>query len=306
MVSLVPREAAAVFERRFGADGTKFLEQLPVNLAAATRKWNLKIDEPLPVGIGGYLVSAVNGHGEKVVLKLSPTGDRQHGANEREAYALARWQGCGAARLLDADTSLGALLLERCAPGTTIDTLPDEPLITLGCQTACHLHLTPTARDRQLLPSALEMTDGTQAPPNVDRDLGLSRPAATAIEQARQLLSCSPEGPVFCHGDLNPGNLISRGGEWVAIDPMPILAPPAYDAASLVWCKRSWLLSQPDPAAVLARRVHLAATALRTDPSAIRAWTLVRLHALLADRAVWGGYDHEPFLRVADHLATHS
>jgi hypothetical protein len=33
-----------------------------------------------------------------------------------------------------------------------------------------------------------------------------------------------------------------------------VIAPPAYEATSLVWCRRDWLLAQPDPRAVLDRR----------------------------------------------------
>lgn len=303
-VSLIPREAAAVIARRFGADGEAFIERLPAILAAATRKWNLTIGESLPMGIGGYLVGAADAHGREVVLKLSPTGECQRGASEREAYALTRWQGRGAARLLDADLSLGALLLERCVPGTTIDTLTDSSMIMRGCQAARCVQLTPSVRDRELLPSALETTDAYEWPSVNGSGLGLSQAAVIAIDQAREFVRTASEDPVLCHGDLNPGNLISRGDAWVAIDPMPILAPPSYDAASLVWCKRTWLLGQPDPAGVLARRIHRAAGALGAECATIRAWTLVRLHALLAERAVWGGYDDEPFLRVADYLAT--
>jgi streptomycin 6-kinase len=193
------------------------------------------------------------------VLKLSPD------PVDLEAYALRRWDGGGAVRLLAADEPARALLLERCEPGRTLDALDDEALVAAGCELARALHRSPDDEDRQHLP---QHADG-----------------------------------VVCHGDLNPGNVLSaRGGKWVAIDPLPVIAPPAYDATSLVWCRRDWLLAQPDPRAVLDRRVAQAAAVLEQPREDIRAWTVRRAEAILKERAAWGGYDAGPFRRVIDLL----
>jgi hypothetical protein len=47
-----------------------------------------------------------------------------------------------------------------------------------------------------------------------------------------------------------------------------------YDAASLVWSKRPWLLAAADPAAMLDRRI------------------------------AWGGYDETPFITIAELLSS--
>ena len=43
-----------------------------------------------------------------------------HRETEQEAAALERWDGDGAVRLLARDDARGALLLERCEPGTSL------------------------------------------------------------------------------------------------------------------------------------------------------------------------------------------
>ena len=51
-----------------------------------------------------------------------------HRETEQEADALERWDGDGAVRLLRATTTRGALLLERCEPGTFLSEGADDPL----------------------------------------------------------------------------------------------------------------------------------------------------------------------------------
>ncbi len=106
---------------------------------------------------------------------------------------------------------------------------------------------------------------------------------------------------VVCHGDLNPGNVLSAERvPWLAIDPLPQVADAAYDAASLVWARRPWLLEQSDPSAVLNHRIRVAAQELLVDRQRVRAWTLVRLVGILADRHAWGGFEESSLIRVAE------
>ena len=189
---MIPRANAEAIARRF-PDGAAFLATLEDRLAEVAQRWSLTLLDPLPIGIGGYLVGARTMDGREAVLKLTPADV------ELEAYALRRWAGEGAAALLAVDTELGALLLERCVPGATIDSLDDAQMLRAGCALARRLHRVPDAEDRSTLPRA---------------------------EDAHGAL-------VVCHGDMNPGNLLSHNRGWVAVDPLPLLAEPAYDAVSL-------------------------------------------------------------------------
>jgi hypothetical protein len=60
------------------------------------------------------------------------------------------------------------------------------------------------------------------------------------------------------------------------------------------------LLEQSDPSAVLNQRIRVAAQELLVDRQRVRAWTLVRLVGILADRHAWGGFEESPLIRVAE------
>src|SRR5579875_217444 len=105
----VPSENARSISLRFGDAGDQFLRRLPTLLQDIAEEWTLTLGDPLPVGVGGYLVCAKDSGGSDTVLKLCPTGGVQDAANEAEAYALARWNGHGAVRLIRCDLSQGAI-----------------------------------------------------------------------------------------------------------------------------------------------------------------------------------------------------
>jgi hypothetical protein len=89
-MNLIPDENAMWIARRFGASGERFPQSLPERLTNWADRWRLTLGEPLPPGIGGYLVTARTAEREAAVLKLSPTGGAQDNANELESYALTR------------------------------------------------------------------------------------------------------------------------------------------------------------------------------------------------------------------------
>ena len=95
-----------------------WLEALPQLVGECADRWSLVLEEPIDTP-----VSLVMPAGE-VVLKLNAPS---HVEADREADALAAWQGAGAVRLLARDDERRALLLERCLPGTRLwDAEEDE------------------------------------------------------------------------------------------------------------------------------------------------------------------------------------
>ena len=160
---------------------------------------------------------------------------------------------------------------------------------------------------------ALRRLDGVGAVRVYNADLSrgallleLCAPAERVVTQTHEHLRRSCEPVAACHGDLNPGNILSSQREpWLAIDPLPVIAPIAYDAASLVWSKRSWLFKQQDPEQTLVDRIRTSSRVLETSEWEIWAWTLVRALGLLINRFSWGGYNEEPFVAVVELLCSH-
>jgi streptomycin 6-kinase len=259
--------------------------------------------------VGGYLVAVRMVDGSEAVLKLSPTGGGQDEVNALEAYALRRWGGEGAVKVFEADARVGALLIERCVPGVSLDTLPDEQMLIAGCEVARRLHRAADGDDERLLGNAV--TNVAERVARLDEAMEamghpLSARAERVITRFHEELSAAGSTLVVCHGDMNPGNLLAAERmDWLAVDPLPVRAPAAYDAASLVWSKRPWVLAAPDPAALLRRRVRLAAAALGAEAREVRGWTLVRLTGILISRYAWGGYDEAPFIRIGELLCQH-
>ena len=209
--ALIPEENAEIVARRFGASGVRFLAELPQRVADLAARWDPALGDPLPAGIGGYLVGVRMADGTAAVLKVSPTGGRQDKANELEAYALRRWGGEGAVRLFDADPAGGALLIERCHPGVTIDTLPDEELLTAGCELARRLHRVTDAQDERALRSAVAVAaDRAARLEEAMQAMGhpLSARAERVIRRSHEQAAAESQ-VVVCHGDMNPGNLLA-------------------------------------------------------------------------------------------------
>jgi streptomycin 6-kinase len=97
-----------------GEEGRAWIERLPLILEHCRQQWNLTCASPVvyPSNAAHYLAQARRRDGTTVVLKAhAPTG-------EFLQEALRLCAGRGMARLLDADMSNQALLLEQLSPGT--------------------------------------------------------------------------------------------------------------------------------------------------------------------------------------------
>jgi streptomycin 6-kinase len=105
--------------------------------------------------------------------------------------------------------------------------------------------------------------------------------------------------PVLLHQDLHGGNVLRSGRGWLAIDPKPLAAEPAFDCASLIRDRRPELLKDPHPARTLNRRLATLSAALDLDEERVRAWAIA--HAL-----AWGIEQeavHPSHLACAEWLA---
>ena len=226
------------------------------------------------------MVAATLPDGGEAVLKLNPLGEPEA---EHEADALAFWDGCGAVRLLARDDSRGAVLIERCRPGTQLWALPEDEALEAVAPVFRALHrpapaehpfrllADEAARWAEELPRAWEASGRA-----VDRSV---------VDEGRALardLAASQPGLVVCHQDLHGGNVLAAGrAPWLAIDAKPLVGEPAFDTASYLRDRRPWLFAQPCPERIVARRLDALAEALGLDRERMRGWALV--HAL-----AWG------------------
>jgi streptomycin 6-kinase len=256
------------------ADGAGWLDRLPSLVLQAARRFDVQIGPPFDPGGQLAWVAPVRRHdGSDAVLKVSAP----HPEADHEAAALAAWDGDGAIRLLGVADDLGALLLERCAPGSALLEAEAEAVAPVGAELAARLH---RAAPPPGLPSLTDVLGGwadetervAAATGRLDGDdllvLGLHLMRTAPDEVA-------PEGQVLLHGDLNPTNVLrARRGSWLAIDPQAMVGDPAYDGVRVVLQPDP--LATKDPAATLRGRLAVVAEEMQVDHERLRRWCLAQ------------------------------
>ena len=155
---IVPDRLAAAC--RGVPERTAWLDQLPQALEELADRWSLSIGSPWADDAScSWVAPAVRKDGVRVVLKLGMP--HMEGADEIEG--LRFWEGDPTVRLLDADSRLNALLLERCEPGSSLRDLPEVEQDVVLAELLHRLWRMPTAphRFRPLSEMIASWTDET-------------------------------------------------------------------------------------------------------------------------------------------------
>jgi streptomycin 6-kinase len=104
-------------------DRAAWLARLPDTLRDLERRWSLTIGVPFDGDdtTCAWVSPVTLATRPSAVLKVG----MPHMEGEHEIDGLRFWNGDPTVRLLEADGDLGAMLLERCEPGTALRTLPE-------------------------------------------------------------------------------------------------------------------------------------------------------------------------------------
>ncbi len=287
----------------WGESGRSWLDRLPALVRQYARRWSLAVGPPYPLSYT-YVAPAIRADGSRAVLKLGVPGVQEL-ATGAEALRLAA--GDGMAALLDADLEAGALLLERVDPGGPLAALAaaDDEAATaalLGVMHRIHRPVPDPARFPTVAAWGLAFGELRE------RHAGGTGPLPAALvdraERGYAELVASSAPAVLLHGDLHHDNVLrsARAG-WLAVDPKGLLGEPAFEVGAMLHNPWSDLLSWPDPARLLARRVDQLAEGLAVDRERVRGWGFA--FAVLS--AVWFDEDGGPVdphpLRCAELLA---
>jgi streptomycin 6-kinase len=242
-------------------------------LGACKRRWDLKGGRRLGGGFRCEVFACSAAGGEQVVVKLTPTP----GEARLEAAALTWWAHTEAAvRLIDADVSHGALLLERIRPGTPLPGGDDPVSAEVAAGLLARLHL---AAPGELTFPALEdiyVRLESQARDDADfeqRTSGDPARGAAGLERlemaraAAMKLCATTERTVLLHGDLLDKNLLRSSAGYVAIDPIPRIGDPCADAGFFAACH--------PPATTILQRAGAVAEHLGLDRQRALRWAAV-------------------------------
>jgi len=272
MNTLIPESFSAMVTGRLPEphiSGDDWLRQLPHLVEASLAEWDLTLDGASMHGICALVVPVRLDDSSPAVLKVTwPHVDAEH-----EHLALQHWGGRGAVRLLAANPGRWTMLLERLDGGRD---LQDEP-IDQACQVIGGLL---RQLDHPSLPQLARLS--AQAARLVARlDAAPQAIPRRFVEQARavvtDLVTDDAIDSRMVHTDLHYWNVLAADRQpWLAIDPKPLAADPAFAVTPALWNRWDEAISSGDLRRHLRRRLAIICEAAGLDEERARSWSIAR------------------------------
>ena len=255
---------------RKSAKRIAWLGRLPDVVQQLERRWQLTPD----MSLGGeepscsYVAAVRRPNGERAVLKIG----MPHMEADHEIQGLRFWAGDPFVQLLESDEPLGAMLLERCQPGTTLRAVEESEQDVVIAGLLRRLWRMPTALDPFRPLSALieywsneTLTQAASWP-----DAGLVREGLRLFKE----LPRSADREVLLATDLHAGNVLRAEREpWLVIDPKPFVGDPAYDITQHLF--NCFARLSAHSGAMIRRLADL----LGVDYERVKLWTFARAAA---------------------------
>jgi len=255
---------AAVRNQAIVTGARRWLDDLPELVASIERDWSVTVGRPYEHSTESVVAEAVRADGTPAVLKLLVPGPGDAARNEITALRVAAGDGC--VRLLRADATRGALLLEQLGRSLSALALPirrrHEILVSTASRMwrpapGCGLP-TGAEKGRRLARSITGLWEELGRPCS-------ARAVDTALACAeRRIDAHDDERAVLVHGDVHQWNTVEAGPGFKLVDPDGLLAAAEYDLG-IVMREDPLELLDGDPherARWLARHSGLDATAI--------------------------------------------
>ena len=248
----------------------EWLARLPEIVGELLARWRITLAAPWGGDdvTAGWVAPAVRTDGTPAVLKLA----MPHWEGEHEIQGLRFWSGDGMVRLLEADESLRAMLLERCLPGATLRERPEPEQDVVLAGLLRRLWRQPAAPHvfRPLSALLAHWREETIACAARWPDAGIVRAGWELFET----LPNSATDGVLLATDLHAGNVLQAEREpWLAIDPKPFVGDPAYDATQHLFNCLGRM--EEDASGTIDRLANL----LGVEVDRVRLWTFARAAA---------------------------
>ena len=272
MSALVPTAFAALVTGRSPEpyiSGDAWLAGLPRLVEESLEQWELTLESGSMHGTAALVLPVRRRDGSAAVLKVT----WPHAEAEQEHLALQHWGGRGAVRLLAADPRRWTMLLERLDAGRDLYEVPiDEACTVIGSLLQQLDHpalpqLSPLSAECRAL--AAKFSSPVPAFPR------------RFLDQARALLLDLGTGDVIdsrlVHSDLHFWNVLAAERQpWLAIDPKPLAADPAFAVTPALWNRWEEAVSSSDLRRHLRRRLSIICERAGLDEERARAWSIVR------------------------------
>ena len=255
---------------RGAPDREAWLEHLPDTVCELERRWSITVEAPIDTEETScaWVASAARADGGSVVLKLG----MPHMEGAHEIAGLRFWDGRPTVRLIEADEDMGAMLLERCEPGTTLRELQETEQDVVIADLLRRLWRSPAEPHPFSSLSDLMAHWSQEAVAQAARwpDAGIVR---AGLRLFRDLPRRRP-ADVLLATDLHAGNVLRAQREpWLVIDPKPFLGDAAYDATQHLFNCLARLRANPE--GLIGRFADL----LGVDEERLRLWVFARAAA---------------------------
>jgi streptomycin 6-kinase len=249
---------------------TAWLARLPDTLRDLQRQWSLTLGAPFDGDevSCSWVAPVTLADGATAVLKVG----MPHMEGEHEIDGLRFWSGDPTVRLLAGDDNLGAMLLERCEPGTALRSLPEPDQDVVIARLLRRIWRVPAAPHpfRPLSEMTAHWSNETLAQAEHWPDVDLVR---EGLRLFKELPQSAPSHPLLAT-DLHAGNVLRADREpWLVIDPKPFVGDPAYDATQHLLNCGAMLRSDPK------NTIRRFADLLEVDCERVRLWTFARAAA---------------------------
>jgi streptomycin 6-kinase len=259
--------------------GRQWLDELPAVCRRLSEEWSVDLGRSF-AGCHISLVITADRGPQQCVLKVPlpltiELGTLAAGTRAHEPDALQTWAGEGAARMIEYDETTGAMLIERCVPGLTLDLLEDPARADQIAAKILHrLHRPPTGQFDRVADRAIRLAQDLPGRFETARAPFDHWLLDTAVEFFTQLARSGP-AEILLHGDFHHDNILSAQREpWLAVDPLPMVGDPAYDAVQYLLFRKGDLA---DPIADWGHVINEFCARLDVDTERVKAWTFARL-----------------------------
>jgi len=269
----LPPEFIDKVHRVFGQSGRDWLPELPAIVAQCREQWGLCEGVMCPTVSMNYIEFTTTAAGEPVALKVGVP----HEELFTEMEALRLYNGRGAARLLDADRELGAILIQRLRPGKMLWQLGDNRTETEIAATIMRVLRTPIPATHNLptfgrwVERAFRLTRTEWDPDEL-----MPRDLIDQAEMAFKEIERRTPGDVVLHGDLHHENILldDRSG-WTAIDPKGVIGAPCLEVGRFMQNQLPSNLPAERREALVRERVQIFSAELGYSEETVAASALV-------------------------------
>ncbi len=261
---------------------------LPDVLDRLAARWSLALEPHFPEIRINYVAPATRADGTPCVLKVSRFVDE----TRNEIAALRLWDGNGAARLLDADTEVGALVIERVDPGgmlVEVATVDDDTATVIAAGVLGLLwRPAPERHDLRSLDSWCDAFDRNREALSRGNS-GFPSALFQRADALRHDLLTSTETPMVLHGDMHHFNVLrAQRAPWLAIDPKGLVGDRCFDVCQF------FRNPHDVPRFVNSRRLDIFCSELGLNRARTKDWCFV--HAMLD--ACWDFEDGNSWQRA--------